>query len=176
MSNESKRESGSMEVGTIIPGLRHPACVWFFSLSLPVAMAVTGCGGGGKTNVTPVTPAITIALGAAPSALTVGQAYQFSATVSNTSNTAVTWTAGGVAGGNSTVGTLSSSGLYAGPVDPQAAPSGGFSNTSISSALYDGDTEVVNESVSAEMIGVEALTFNGSGGVDVIDDYIGSYV
>jgi hypothetical protein len=56
------------------------------------------------------------------------------------------------------------------------APSGGFSANSISGAFYDGDTEVVNESVSAEMIGVEALTFNGSGGVNIIGDYIGSYV
>jgi hypothetical protein len=67
-------------------------------------------------------------------------------------------------------------GVYAGQVEPQVAPSGGFSATSLSGTFYDGDSEVVNESVSAEMIGVEALTFSGTGGIDIIGDYIGSYI
>jgi hypothetical protein len=66
-------------------------------------------------------------------------------------------------------------GVYVGQVEPQVAPSGGFSSASISGAFYDGDTQVVNEGVSADTLGVEALTFNGSGGVDIIGDYIGSY-
>src|SRR5205814_3576343 len=40
---------------------------------------------------------------------------QFTATVQNTSNTAVTWQVSGVTGGNATVGTISSSGLYTAP-------------------------------------------------------------
>jgi hypothetical protein len=67
-------------------------------------------------------------------------------------------------------------GVYVGQVEPQVAPSGGFSSTSLSGTFYDGDSEVVNESVSAEMIDVEVLTFNGSGGVDIIGDYIGGYI
>ncbi len=66
-------------------------------------------------------------------------------------------------------------GVYAGQVELQVAPSGGFSATSISGTFYDGDNEVVNEGTSAEMIGVEALTFSGSGGLDIIGDYIGGY-
>jgi hypothetical protein len=66
-------------------------------------------------------------------------------------------------------------GVYVGQVEPQVAPSGGFSATSISGTFYDGDTEVVNDAVSAETIDVEALTFNGSGDVDIIGDYIGAY-
>ncbi len=67
-------------------------------------------------------------------------------------------------------------GVYIGQVEPQVAPSGGFSATSISGTFYDGDTEVVNEGVSAEMIDVEVLTFDGMGGVDIIGDYIGAYI
>jgi hypothetical protein len=67
-------------------------------------------------------------------------------------------------------------GVYAGQVEPQAPPTGGFSPTSLSGIFYDGDSEVVNENVSAEMIGVEALTFDGTGGMAVVGDYIGSYV
>ena len=40
---------------------------------------------------------------------------QFTATVTGTTNTAVTWSVNGVAGGNSTVGTISTSGAYTAP-------------------------------------------------------------
>jgi len=45
----------------------------------------------------------------------VEQTQQFSAVVGNAQNTAVTWAVNGIAGGNSTVGTISTSGLYAAP-------------------------------------------------------------
>ena len=66
--------------------------------------------------------------------------------------------------------------VYVGQVDPQVAPSGGFSASSLTGTFYDGDVQVVNEGVSGEMIGVEALTFNGSGGLNIIGDYIGAYI
>lgn len=43
---------------------------------------------------------------------------QFTATVQGTSNANVTWSVDGVAGGNNTVGTISSSGLYTAPANP----------------------------------------------------------
>jgi hypothetical protein len=52
------------------------------------------------------------------------QTQQFKATVSGTSNQAVTWQAGGVPGGNSTYGTISSTGLYTPPTTaPTTTPS-----------------------------------------------------
>jgi len=47
--------------------------------------------------------------------LTYTQTQQFTKTVSGTSNTAVRWTVDGITGGNSTVGTISTSGLYTPP-------------------------------------------------------------
>src|SRR5438270_8931732 len=44
-----------------------------------------------------------------------GGTQQFTAMVQNTSNTAVTWQVNGMTGGNATVGTISSSGLYTAP-------------------------------------------------------------
>jgi len=44
-----------------------------------------------------------------------GTSVQFTANVSGTTNTAVNWSVNGVAAGNSTVGTISSAGLYAAP-------------------------------------------------------------
>jgi parallel beta-helix repeat protein len=48
-------------------------------------------------------------------ALTPGLKQQFVASVSGTSNTGVTWLVNGVQGGNSTTGTISTSGLYTAP-------------------------------------------------------------
>jgi len=45
----------------------------------------------------------------------LGKTVQFSAIVTGLSNTDVTWYSGGVAGGNSTAGTIDSSGLYTAP-------------------------------------------------------------
>lgn len=47
--------------------------------------------------------------------LPLGNAQQFAATVTGTANNAVTWQAGTVTGGNSTVGTISNTGLYTAP-------------------------------------------------------------
>jgi serine protease len=57
---------------------------------------------------------VTVSPGAA-SVNADGATQEFSATVANASNTAVTWQVNGVTGGNSTVGTISASGLYTAP-------------------------------------------------------------
>src|SRR5256714_580095 len=71
-----------------------------------------GCAGASTTR-TPMAVRVTIS----PVSATVGAGgtQQFTATVQNTSNTAVTWQVSGVSGGNATVGTISSSGLYTAP-------------------------------------------------------------
>src|SRR5512147_1128104 len=50
--------------------------------------------------------------------LPLGNLQLFSATVSGTGNTAVTWSVNGIAGGNATVGTINGSGLYTAPPFP----------------------------------------------------------
>jgi hypothetical protein len=47
--------------------------------------------------------------------LQLGKTQQFAATVTGTTNSAVTWQAGGITGGNSSFGTISSGGLYMAP-------------------------------------------------------------
>src|SRR5262249_2294873 len=61
------------------------------------------------------TPGISVTISPSSTALQVGQSQLFTATVSGTSNTAVTWIVDGIAGGNSTVGVISPSGLYTAP-------------------------------------------------------------
>jgi hypothetical protein len=60
-------------------------------------------------------PAVTVAISPASASVRINRTQQFTATVQNTSNKTVTWKVNGIAGGNSTVGTISSSGLYRAP-------------------------------------------------------------
>lgn len=62
-------------------------------------------------------PAVPVAVSVSPAstALNTGATQQFTANVTGTANTAVSWSVANVAGGNSTVGTISASGLYTAP-------------------------------------------------------------
>ena len=58
---------------------------------------------------------VSVAVVPTSATLAIGQTRQFTATVRNSSNTGVGWQVNGVTGGNSTVGTISLTGLYAAP-------------------------------------------------------------
>jgi hypothetical protein len=73
--------------------------------------ALAACGGKKSTTTT----AVTVVLSPASASVTTGATQQFTATVGNTTNTAVTWTVNGISQGNSTVGFISSTGLYTAP-------------------------------------------------------------
>ena len=84
---------------------------------LGIALLIFGCGGAPPSVPTPVLVRGPVSVSVTPSSawVTTGQTQQFTASVGNTTNTAVTWSVDGVAGGNATVGTISSSGLYQAP-------------------------------------------------------------
>jgi hypothetical protein len=58
---------------------------------------------------------VSVAISPRRAPLTLHQTQQFSATVSNTTNHAVNWKVDGITGGNASVGTISTSGLYTPP-------------------------------------------------------------
>ena len=62
-----------------------------------------------------VTPFISVTLNVHSASVKTGQTQQFMATVTNTTNTAVMWEVNGIVGGNSTVGTITTDGLYTAP-------------------------------------------------------------
>src|ERR1700740_2774454 len=94
------------------------------SLSLLCLAGVLGCSGtvGGSPNTPPPsnpspTAAASISVaGSGVSQGTLGSTVQFTATVTNSTNAAVTWEVNGVAGGSSSTGTISTAGLYTPPV------------------------------------------------------------
>jgi len=75
----------------------------------------------------------TVAINISPTSANVptGATQQFTATVTGSANTAVTWQVNNITGGNATVGTISSSGLYTAPA---SVPAGGVSVKAISQA------------------------------------------
>jgi hypothetical protein len=97
--------------------------------SLAPLFFLVGCGGSNSSNLAPQpvtnpapepvtnpTPqAVTVIVSSSSSSVLLGNTQQFTATVTGTSNTAVSWSVNGISGGNSTVGTISSTGLYTAP-------------------------------------------------------------
>ena len=68
---------------------------------------------GNNSNNPPNGPSVTIS--PATANLQEGSQQQFTATVTGTSNSAVTWQVNGVTGGNASAGTISGTGLYTAP-------------------------------------------------------------
>lgn len=88
-------------------------------LSVGLSLMV-GCGGGNNNGGGSL---ITVTVSPATVALSPSAVQQFTATVSGTSNTAVTWEVNGTTGGDSAVGTIDSSGKYTAPATPPSPDS-----------------------------------------------------
>src|SRR5438552_1620420 len=72
-----------------------------------LALSLTGCAGSAITNNQPPPPSsISVVVSPPTASIRAGDTFQFSDTVSGTTNTAVTWSVGG---GSSTLGTISAS-------------------------------------------------------------------
>lgn len=91
----------------------------------------------------PLTHAQAQSISVAPknASVAVGKTMQYSATVTGLANSSVTWLAGGVVGGNATVGTISSTGLYTAPnnlpgQNPVQITARSVSNTTVKGSTY----------------------------------------
>ncbi len=82
-----------------------------FSSALCLVTVLSGCNSGGVKS-TQQTVTVTVS---GSSQARLGSTATFVATVTNASNTAVNWEVNAIPGGNGTVGTISSSGVYTPP-------------------------------------------------------------
>jgi hypothetical protein len=112
--------NGNATVGTIDPsGLYHapstapsPATVTVQATS----NAMPSAAGTASVTITSTTPPpVSVIVSPATASVRIGRTQQFTATVQNSSNQSVTWKVNGVTGGNTTVGRISTSGLYTAP-------------------------------------------------------------
>jgi len=81
--------------------------IWLFLFTVSISGLINASSGRPLTIVVTVSPSSAL--------VAVGTSQQFTATVAGTNNTAVIWSVDGVHGGNSSVGTITSSGLYTAP-------------------------------------------------------------
>jgi hypothetical protein len=89
-------------------------------LAILLSLSLIACGGGGSSSSPPPPAPVSVSISPGSATVAVSASQQFSATVRNTTNTSVTWQVDSIAGGNTTVGTVSASGLY---VAPASVPS-----------------------------------------------------
>ena len=90
-------------------------------MPLLAALLTWGCAGTSTSSTSntpakPSTPAsVSVSVSPSTANIRAGDSFQFTATVSGSSNTAVTWAVNGTAGGSSTLGAISSGGNYTAP-------------------------------------------------------------
>jgi hypothetical protein len=93
----------------------------FLTLFPLLALLLTGCAtvrgsGSGTTPQQPAPKQIQVSVSPSPANVRAGSSQQFTATVTGSTNSTVTWSVNNIPGGNSsTVGTINSSGNYSAP-------------------------------------------------------------
>jgi hypothetical protein len=104
-------QGGNATVGTIsAAGLYTPSAA--AATHSITATSVADPTKSGSASVTVTLAALGVTVTPAAASISTIQAQQFTATVVNSTNLAVTWKVDGVQGGNATVGTISAAGLY----------------------------------------------------------------
>jgi serine protease len=113
----------------------------------------------GEAACSATAPAVMVAVCPASASVQEGATATLAATLANTSDTGVTWEVNGVAGGNATVGTVSSAGVYTAPATVPSPAT--VTVTAVSAA----DAE---SSASAQLT-ITAPAGSGGGGGGAID-------
>ena len=145
------------------------AALFFIS----AAFLISSCGGGGGSSATtPAPQTVGINISPATASVTAGKTQQFTATVTGSSNTTVSWAVNGAAGGNTTAGTISSAGLYTAPSQAPNPATVTITATSQADATKSASATVtvmapvqVTVSISpttGSLIGGQTLQFNAS--------------
>jgi hypothetical protein len=138
-----------------------------------VSFSLAACGSASSTGntQTPPPPSITLAVSPSTANVRVGNSATFSATVSGTTNTAVTWSVNDTPGGSSSLGTIDSSGKYTAPatlpspniLTIKATSSADTSKSSTSSVTLMNPTPVLTGiSPASTNLGNFSLTITGS--------------
>jgi hypothetical protein len=84
---------------------------------LALVLVLASCGGASPATIDGLSSLSPVTIGVSPQsvAMTTGAAQVFTADVANTSMTSVSWMVNGIAGGNSTFGTIDKTGNYTAP-------------------------------------------------------------
>jgi serine protease len=161
-------EGGNATVGTISAGGVYTAPA---AVPSPATVTVTAVSAADTTKsasaqVT-VAPVITVAVSPGGATVIVSSSQMMSATVANSTNMAVTWQVNGITGGNTTAGTISTSGLYTAPA---TVPSPATVTVTAVSAADSARSGTAQLTISAASITASASgSSGGSGGGGAMD-------
>lgn len=169
------KKNGNSNVGTITS-----TGVYTAPTSVPSSSVTVEAVSQDDTSVSgtaSVTIEATKAVSVSPAAATVltGNKQQFTATVTGEASTAVLWSVSGVENGNSTVGTIDSSGLYTAPATPPSGGSVTITATSVSDSTQSASASVTVEFGVGALKGQYALLVKGQTSSGTIDR-AGSFV
>src|SRR5438874_6297157 len=138
-------------------------------LLLSVSVLSLSCGGGGGSSgssTPPPTQNIAVTVTPASATLAPGGTQVYTATVTGSSNTGVTWSANSIQGGNTTVGTISSSGLYTAPATAPNPASVTITATSVADTSKSGtataDIRVHHDNQDAQSGAIKLGTSGGN--------------
>jgi len=131
-------------------------------LPLVIGMVMAGCGSNNSSSVT-------IAVSPTSATVLLGTSFQFVGTPTGSAN-AVQWSVNGVANGNATVGTISSTGLYTAPVTRPVAASAvavpvvfAVANASVPNSGFTGSViELQNSSNVANFVPGNTINISGN--------------
>lgn len=142
-----------------------------FALACTLAFATTACSGGSSdTPVVTPTPVVSVAVAAPTAAIAASGTYQFTATVTGTTNTSVTWSVD--AAGTTNVGTITTAGLY---TAPPAAGTFTVRATSVADASKSGTASItVNPPPITVAITPSSTTLGAGGSVQLSASVTGS--
>jgi uncharacterized protein (DUF1800 family) len=108
--------------------------------ALGIAVLLGGCNAGETSaGSTASQPSVTVS---GASQVRLGSTISFTAAVTNLTNTAVTWEVAGTSGGNNTVGTITSAGVYTPPATLPAANPVTVTAVSVASITTSGSAQV----------------------------------
>jgi serine protease len=105
---------------------------------------------------------VMVAVTPASTTLAVLNAQTFTATFTNTNNTAVTWLVNGIAGGNATFGTVSSAGLYTAPAAIPSTPTVTVTAVSVADTTQSASATVTIAQVAISLIPTTATVTVGA--------------
>lgn len=123
---------------------RSQAKGWLFALLTAFAI-LPGCSGGRGADASsnsPPSSSVTVSLSPETGTVLLGKTLRLTATVSGSSNTAVSWCVNGVSGGNSTSGTISAEGVYLAPADLPASPTIKITAASVASPASSASAQI----------------------------------
>lgn len=146
------------EADGILPNFRNHKSVNLLAL---FTILMAGCGGGSPVGT--LTPTVAVSISPPGVSLLTGQASTLSATVTGSSNKTVTWAVNGTAGGNSTVGTVSSAGLYTAPDSPPSPNVVTVSATSVADSRASASASVTISNPAPALSAISPSNFIAGG-------------